>query len=512
MANVTTRRSKGASLTYDEVDDNFVNLNSELAIVYMPGEIKMFSGAEIPAHWMACEGQLLAVAEYPELFDAIGYTYGGDSMATFALPNYRWGGSGQRKIICAGAVSLQPVLQVTVPSTIHGPAAGYYKADDVLSLSVQMLDDITVSGGPVSLSLSIGGTIHALPFSSGSAREWLFPSYTVQSGDNGDITASINLNGATLSSHGVAAALSETSIVSGTVDTTAPTITFSELKFSVDSGSSGTDFVTSSAVQTITATLSGLISETEIVYGSLDNGATWLDLNNRLAGTSLLWDNVTLTGSNTLKLKVTDLSGNDGAVTSQAYVLDTIVATPTLTLATDSGTSSGDGITNVGTINVGGLEPGATWRKSTNGGTTWTAGTGSSFVLASGTYAAGSIKVEQTDIAGNISSLGTNSVAITVDTTAPAVPTADALSTSNTTPTITGTATVASGEELTVTVNGITYAAGAGDLILAGTTWELVIPPAHALAIGTYSVTATVTDLAGNYASDTTGSELVITG
>ena len=39
--------------------------------------------------WMACNGQLLSIAEYETLFMLIGTTYGGDGMNTFALPDLR---------------------------------------------------------------------------------------------------------------------------------------------------------------------------------------------------------------------------------------------------------------------------------------------------------------------------------------------------------------------------------------------------------------------------------------
>ncbi|TAN71619.1 MAG: tail fiber protein [Methylobacter sp.] len=477
-----------------------------------PGEIKQQCGSTIQAGWMLCEGQLLAVADYPLLFAVLGSSYGGNGTTNFALPNYRHHGAGARRIICVDYHAPQPVLGLTVPAAIHGPAPGYYKAGAVLSFSVQLLEDIAITGGPISLSIDIGGVAHSLAFISGSAREWLFADYTVQSGDNGEVTATINLNGATLSSSGIAAVLSVGNTTGLTVDTTAPTITFSALTFSNDTGTSTTDFITATAAQTITATLSAAPSSTERVFGSLDNGSAWMDITNRLAGTALIWDQVTLTGSNTLKLKITDLAGNDGTVASQAYVLDTTApATPTISLATDSGASNSDGITNVGTINVGALESGATWQYSTNTGSTWTNGIGNSFTLAAGAYAIGSVQVKQTDVAGNISAVGSNATAITVDTTAPVVPTVAAQTTANTTPTITGTATVDAGDVLTVAVNGITYTAGAGDLSLVGTAWTLVIPAGNALTIGTYNVTATVTDTAGNATGDATSGELVIT-
>jgi microcystin-dependent protein len=53
------------------------------------GEIRLFAGTYAPANWMFCEGQLLPISEYTELFDAIGTTYGGDGESSFALPDLR---------------------------------------------------------------------------------------------------------------------------------------------------------------------------------------------------------------------------------------------------------------------------------------------------------------------------------------------------------------------------------------------------------------------------------------
>jgi hypothetical protein len=86
-----------------------------------------------------------------------------------------------------------------------------------------------------------------------------------------------------------------------------------------------------------------------------------------------------------------------------------------------------------------------------------------------------------TDLATNASS-DTTSNELVIDTTAPTAPTVTALTTNDTTPTISGTATVGSGETLTVTVNGVTYTAGANDGHLTynstANSWSLTIPEA----------------------------------
>lgn len=61
-----------------------------LGITDIPaGALMPFAGTSEPSGWFFCDGRWLAVASYPALFDAIGFTYGGDSSANFALPDMR---------------------------------------------------------------------------------------------------------------------------------------------------------------------------------------------------------------------------------------------------------------------------------------------------------------------------------------------------------------------------------------------------------------------------------------
>ncbi|MFA7185370.1 MAG: tail fiber protein [Victivallales bacterium] len=52
------------------------------------GQIKIFAGNYAPRDWAFCDGQLLAIREYSELYSLIGITYGGDD-TNFALPDLR---------------------------------------------------------------------------------------------------------------------------------------------------------------------------------------------------------------------------------------------------------------------------------------------------------------------------------------------------------------------------------------------------------------------------------------
>ena len=51
------------------------------------GEIRLFPYKYVPQNWMRCDGSVLQVRLYPALFAILSKTFGGDGMATFALPD-----------------------------------------------------------------------------------------------------------------------------------------------------------------------------------------------------------------------------------------------------------------------------------------------------------------------------------------------------------------------------------------------------------------------------------------
>lgn len=55
------------------------------------GEITMFagSGSSVPSGWALCDGQLVSIASFSQLFSIIGTVYGGNGQTTFALPDLR---------------------------------------------------------------------------------------------------------------------------------------------------------------------------------------------------------------------------------------------------------------------------------------------------------------------------------------------------------------------------------------------------------------------------------------
>jgi hypothetical protein len=304
------------------------------------------------------------------------------------------------------------------------------------------------------------------------------------------------------------------------LDTTAPAITFSSLALSADTGSSSTDFITATAGQTVTATLSGAPAGGDIVYGSLDGGNSWTDISSKVSGTTLSWNGVTLSGSNTLKLKVTDAAGNDGTVASQAYVLDSTAPATTIAWATfssDTGSSGSDFITRTADQTLSGmlsapLAAGESVMVSMDNGGTWanaTATVGQNNWSLAGLTLAGSdtLLVKVVDQAGNSGTAYSHSY--TVDSTKPDAPTVGTVSTTSLKPTLYGWCGLA---EVSVTVGGATYnvksTAGQWSLDLASAT-----PVSGTLSLSydkSYDVVATVTDAAGNSASDLTVGELTI--
>lgn len=59
-----------------------------MAIAYT-GEIRLFAGNYAPLQWAFCDGQLLTVSGYEQLFSLIGNNYGGNGRTNFALPDFR---------------------------------------------------------------------------------------------------------------------------------------------------------------------------------------------------------------------------------------------------------------------------------------------------------------------------------------------------------------------------------------------------------------------------------------
>lgn len=123
----------------------------------------------------------------------------------------------------------------------------------------------------------------------------------------------------------------------------------------------------------------------------------------------------------------------------------------------------------------------------------------------------GTYVITAADDLGNTAAVGT----FEIDTTPPATPTVNTLTTASNAPTITGTlsAPLATGEQLTVSIVGAAY-----NVVPSGTSWSLdlstAVPMGYGMPItltpGTYDVVASTADRAGNTVIDTTTGELEI--
>jgi len=117
------------------------------------------------------------------------------------------------------------------------------------------------------------------------------------------------------------------------------------------------------------------------------------------------------------------------------------------------------------------------------------------------------VSATATDIAGN--TLDASDVFVDHNSELPVVPTVVAQNVNTQTPTLEGTATLDAGDELTVTLNGVEYVEGLGDLVDNGDqTWTLTVPAGNELPENSYDVLVSVTDAAENVSVDTSSDEL----
>jgi large repetitive protein len=322
----------------------------------------------------------------------------------------------------------------SVSSVALSGTTGVLYVNDAVQVSVTMDDVVLVTGAP-QIALNIGGTTVLADFTGGSGTNTLSFSYTIAMGlsDLNGISIdanSLGLNGGTIKDlAGNSAAITHTAVadnISYQVDANPPSTTVTAVSFSADTGSSSADFITYTAAQDISGTLSANLATGETVAVSLDNGSTWATATSTVGQSTWSLSGQTLSGSNTLIVKVLSFGGASGLPYDQDYTVDTTLpSAPTLALAADTGSSS-DGITSNTSVTVGGVEATATWQYSTDGGSTWSASqtaATTSFTLADGTYASGAVQVRQTDLAGNVSTVTSSTISWTIDTSLPSTPT-----------------------------------------------------------------------------------------
>lgn len=53
------------------------------------GKTKLFAFNFTPREWLPCEGQILPISQYVQLYQLLGTTFGGDGKTTFGLPDLK---------------------------------------------------------------------------------------------------------------------------------------------------------------------------------------------------------------------------------------------------------------------------------------------------------------------------------------------------------------------------------------------------------------------------------------
>ncbi len=68
------------------------------------GEIRIFAGTYAPENWALCDGQLLSIAKYSDLFSLLSVMYGGNGITNFGVPDLR----GRVPIHAGSGIGLSP--------------------------------------------------------------------------------------------------------------------------------------------------------------------------------------------------------------------------------------------------------------------------------------------------------------------------------------------------------------------------------------------------------------------
>ncbi len=311
-----------------------------------------------------------------------------------------------------------------------------------------------------------------------------------------------------------------------TIDTVVVEPSAPDLDAASDTGDFDDDNITKGATPTVTgsgaeegATVTLYDTDGTTVRGTgvADGSGNW-----EIVSTSLT------DGDHTLKVKQTDIAGNEsGFSTGLVVTIDTVansLSALDLAAASDTGASDSDNITkdNTPTVTGSGAEEGATVTLYDSDGTTVL---GTDVAAADGTWSIESsaltdgghgLSAKQTDIAGNVS-LAADVPTMTIDTVAAAPSAPDLKSTSDlgtsstdditsdNTPTVTGTGAEA-GATVTLYDTDGTTSLGTGVADGSG-NWEIT---SSALGNAVHTLTAKQTDIAGNTSAASTGLAVTI--
>jgi hypothetical protein len=399
---------------------------------------------------------------------------------------------------------------------------------------ISSTDNITSNRKPVIVGIFQSDPVVTVTVISG-ANTYVYNNVTVTGG-----VFSLDLSTATPSSGGPFAALGlaegyQTISVVGNTSTTV----IASNTFLVDITAPGVPAVNNLTSTDATPTITGtaIVSDGDVLT-VLVNGVTYTNGDGRLSFNSGTWT-LAIPAANALTAatypviaRVTDPAGNS---TSDATTNELIVSSSSISIdlvnnsTNDTGISSTDNITSNRKPIISGIAPltdaTATVSVVSNGYTysynnvtvssgAWSlnlATASPSSVLPGGNFPSAGLSdgTVSINITGNTSGAYSANTFV-VDITAPTTPTVTSQSTTDTTPIITGTAILGAGDAFTVNVHGVTYTNGDGRLSYSSGIWILTIPTGNELPLATYTVLATVTDLAGISVTNSSTNQLVI--
>ena len=447
-----------------------------------------------------------------------------ETKATYEFTVTATDGASQTDVITvSGTVSDIDEVAPTVSSVTSTTADGQYNAGDVIDIVVTFDEAVVVTGTP-QLTLETGSTDRAVDYASGSGSTELVFKYTVQAGDtSGDLdyvaTTSLGLNGGTIKDiAGNAATLTLAapgqpgSIANAeaiVVDTTAPDAPVITSISTPNSDTTPTISGTAEANSTVTIYANGELLGTATATGG--------NFSFTVANSDALPD-----GNYRITATATDGVGNVSAdATVQDIVIDgTAPTAPVITaISTDTGTV-GDKITSDTTLTISGTaEAGASVRVSLGGTQVGSAVTADANGAWSYTHDATlaqanhSFTAVATDSASNASSATSPAYVVKVDTDADtdsnfAVSFATADDTTNASEVSHVSMTLSGVDSDAASVSVSIDDAAVGSPIVrsaskVGSDWVVPDVDISTLSDGTVTVTATVTDDAGNTATAT---------
>ena len=304
-----------------------------------------------------------------------------------------------------------PALSIT--SQILASDSGVSATDLITSNGTVTLTG-TATGSTGSVQVFDGTTLLGTAVADGTGQ-WSFA--TTLKGDGAHALHAV----ATDAAGNVATTAAQPAI---TLDTTPPLVAITAQKLASDTGSSGTDLITSNGAVTLSGTSSGGTGSVQIYDGTMLIGTAAVDAAGHWSFMTTLG-----AGAHALHAATADAAGN--AATTAAQPVITVDTTPPLlvitsqTLAADTGNSATDLLTNNGLVTLTGTAGGARGNVQIYDGTTalglaaidttghWSFTT----TLKDGSHALHAAAVDQ---AGNMATTAAEPV-ITVDTTKPAV-------------------------------------------------------------------------------------------